>query len=45
MNYLMMNEFKEKKFLIVMKIKLILSLFNFNNKWYFSSRSNLLRMS
>jgi hypothetical protein len=44
MNYLMMNQDKEKEIFNCYEGSL-LSLFHFNNNWYFSSRRNLLKVS
>ena len=44
MNYLMMNEDKDKEMFNCYEGSL-LSLFHFNNNWYFSSRRNLLKIT
>jgi hypothetical protein len=44
MNYLMMNQDKNKEIYKCYEGSL-LSLFNFNNNWYFSSRRNVLRIT
>lgn len=44
MNYLMMNEDKDKEIFNCYEGSL-LSLFHFNNNWYFSSRRNLLKIT
>ena len=44
MNYLMMNQDKDKEIFNCYEGSL-LSLFHFNNNWYFSSRRNLLKVT